>query len=304
MMKLPLTSTATKAEAESLAKQMSKLVLSDILERITVKETFSAYDHASEMRSKDITIKLSLWPQAVYQEEFRVDADKIAYMFEKRFIVLLEQAIAKEMKGRLRKDIQELSTEEESIGVGTKMASFEESQKSRANSDDEGESAEKKGKKAAQEADSDNEDDASSDVEADGDATDAKLNRNRKQEASYDAPDEDDQEVIKEIDEQTEDKDDDEDEDASKNEDDAAQAGRIVQSSKYVTKFSFNREKSICELTMRFPADTKKLLMVSIVESVAKKCVIREVKGLTRAFVMENEAENDTSVRFRFFYFI
>lgn len=70
-----------------------------------------------------------------------------------------------------------------------------------------------------------------------------------------------------------------------------------VGKSNYVTRWKFDdKEGSWCELDMKFPAGTKKILMVNLIEKTCDRVIIHEVAGIQRCFEYVNPTENDTSV--------
>jgi len=50
------------------------------------------------------------------------------------------------------------------------------------------------------------------------------------------------------------------------------------------------------EVVLHYPLDARKLIMVSLTETVAAKTVLREVRGITRCFIEENEKPDDTRI--------
>lgn len=141
--------------------------------------------------------------------------------------------------------------------------------------------------------------------EGDGDATDARNAKRSAQHASYDAPDEDDEEIINSIDRRMEEEEqeldalangDEENDESSAMEIDDAE-DRIVTNSSYVSKWKFdNTNGSWCEIELTFPANTKKVLMVALVEKICHDVVVHEIKGISRCFPYINQTENDKSV--------
>jgi DNA-directed RNA polymerase I subunit RPA1 len=72
---------------------------------------------------------------------------------------------------------------------------------------------------------------------------------------------------------------------------------RIVTNSSYVSKWKFdNANGSWCELELTFPANTKKVLMVALVEKICHDVIVHEIKGISRCFPYINQTENDKSV--------
>lgn len=74
--------------------------------------------------------------------------------------------------------------------------------------------------------------------------------------------------------------------------------GRVVNNSSYVSKWKFdNTNGAWCELELTFPANTKKVLMVALVEKICHDVIVHEIKGIARCFPYINPTENDKSVR-------
>jgi DNA-directed RNA polymerase I subunit RPA1 len=72
---------------------------------------------------------------------------------------------------------------------------------------------------------------------------------------------------------------------------------QAVSKSNYVTRWNFDDENgSWCEIDMRFPAGTKKILMVNLVETSCEKVIVHQIPGIQRCFEYINPTENDTSV--------
>ncbi|KAJ3090513.1 hypothetical protein HK102_003478 [Quaeritorhiza haematococci] len=341
MMRLPLLPHASKSEGDHLARKLSKLVVSDIMTGITLTEKFTGIDPGTQLRSKEVTVRLRFWPRKTYYGVHKLTPEELSRTMEVRFVPMLERAIQREFKGRVRGGKEQGGEEE--IGVGVKVTqgvgaadgdelavASKKKKKTTAGVSDKGENAaadedlfamgssKKRGKRGNDSDDEDDEQNGINELDGDedeggedGDATNAKVSRNRAQLSTYDGPDEDDEEIIREVDAAMgSDDEDDEDEDGENgdgedgegNEDGVAEDGttreeRIVSSSKFVVGYRFDRKKSQwCEITMRFSADAKKLLMVALSEQVSRSCVIREVKGIQKSYIVPNEAENDKSI--------
>ncbi|KAI8915720.1 hypothetical protein EDD86DRAFT_185781 [Gorgonomyces haynaldii] len=128
------------------------------------------------------------------------------------------------------------------------------------------------------------EEDALSDA-GDGDATDAKLQRNKSQHVSYDEPDEEEVEMMQALDEE---------EEVEQTKEETERADRIVEQSKYVSHFSFNGKE--CTFTVKFAAETKKILMLALTEQVCQQTVINQIQNISRCYPLPSESENDKSV--------
>ncbi|KAI9011347.1 hypothetical protein BC832DRAFT_613569 [Gaertneriomyces semiglobifer] len=282
MMRLPLLEKA-KSQGDVLCKQISRLVLAQVMEGITVREQLSSKGE-DLMRKKILTMRLQFWPRTAYEVEHGLTPEDLERVIEKRFVPALERAIVRDLKARVRKGDD---ADDEEIGVG--LGQFDGASTKKAGS---GENAEQGNKDAAG---LDDEEDAGSDVEGeDGDATNAKSAKNRQQHATYDAPDEDDEEIIHQVDKEMGDAD--EDEEESK-EEEKTREQRIAGGSKFVVGYKFDEKNARwCEIRMHFPADSKKLLMVALAEQVCQTVIIHEVKRISRCYPLPNESTNDTSV--------
>ena len=107
-------------------------------------------------------------------------------MVERKFALLLDKVIAKELKARLKTEAEEVSE------IGAALGTFENLERRAAEDEDvetENINSVKTKKSAHDNADDDDDDANSSDVE-EGDATAEKKLRNRSQKASYDEDDE------------------------------------------------------------------------------------------------------------------
>ena len=231
MMRLPLAEGTEKAKGEAFAKTLSKLVLSQIMENVVVQEELGP---KSTSRSKLMTVTLQLWPKEAYMTEHNVTQEEVLQVIEKKFIPALERAINKDMKNRTRKSAE---TVDEEIGVGISM------------------NAANKKKGAANEDDgNDSDGDApASEVGDDGDATDAKTSRNKTQHASYDAPDEDDEEVIATVDSAMNVEEDDMEVDQAPMTDaDRTNHEKVTQACQYIYKYDFDQSTgSSCRIKLR-----------------------------------------------------
>ncbi|KAJ3173100.1 hypothetical protein HDU88_004559 [Geranomyces variabilis] len=300
MMRLPMLPGVTEAQSEALSKNISRLVLSQIMEGVTVQEVLSPKGK-DLMRHKVLTVRLKFWNSADYLAEHRFTADELGRVIEKRFVPALERAIVKELKARVKKteDDQEIG-----VGVAAKIGAANE----------EGSGAAKANDDAA--ATLDDEENAGSDAEgADGDAGDVRQSKKRVQHATYDGPDEEDEEIMRtasggaEVEEDSDAGDEEENGESSGKPprganptgidlDGSTRAQRIGRTSRFIVDYKFDDTPSArwCELKLEFPASTKKMLMVALVENVCRNVVVHEVMGISRSYPLPNESENDKSI--------
>ncbi|KAF9107262.1 hypothetical protein BGX29_006781 [Mortierella sp. GBA35] len=307
-MTLNIKPGVTESQLQSFCQDTSRLTLAQLIDNVQVTERLISKSAASnQKRHKVFAIRLNLFREDEYLSEYGVTAEDVESVIESQFVKKLETAILRDIRRVFRKT---KGTDPDEIGKGksTKKAAVE---------DDRDERPIDGG------ADSDGED-ALSDVEVgDGDATEEKSSKRAKQQASYDEPDSDDEDVIKsadkaqkELDGEDSDVDSDESADSEDEVEDEAdkrkrqarelkqtaareqkdaenrreREDRVLAKSPYVKKYSFDSEQgSWCEIEMHFPADTKKLLMVNLVSAVAPLCVLHEIKGIDRVFMSEDE---------------
>ncbi|KAJ3114686.1 hypothetical protein HDU96_001778 [Phlyctochytrium bullatum] len=313
-MRLPLLPGVSEAEGLRVAKAISKLTLADITEKVTVKERLLRLDNE---RVKLLTVRLRFWPQSAYKSEHGLSPRDIGTIVEYRLVGLLDKAIVKELK--IRQKMEDVSEEQ----IGSALGAFEtlevramsgDGEGGRRGGDDDDEGGRRRGGKGTAMDDDDDEDagDDEDDGDADGgDASSAKRSRNRSQHASYDAPDEEDAEAIRagrdddedgevEIVEMANDDDDDDADDeedtAKMDEDGNTREDRIKMSAKFAVGYRFDKTNGRwLELDLQFAAQTRKILMVALVEKVLKTVVIHEVPGVSKCYPLPNESENDTS---------
>jgi len=103
---LTMLSTTTDEEADKLAKQLNGVLLSEILDEITVTEKLEK-DKDDEMSgTKLYVLKFKLYPRKEYEEEYMITQDEVETALSTRFLLLLAQRIKTTVKksgGRKKK---------------------------------------------------------------------------------------------------------------------------------------------------------------------------------------------------------
>ena len=308
-MTLNIKPGVTESQLQSFCQDTSRLTLAQLIDNVQVTERLISKSADTNFRRyKVFAIRLNLFREDEYLSEYGVSAEDVESVIESQFVKKLESAILKDIR-RFRATRKAKGTSSDDIGKGKKVSS--------SGSDD----FDAPKSNGAEDSDDDEED---SDNEGlDGDASAEKSSKRSKQQASYDEPDSDDEEVIKsadkaqkELDGEDSDVDSDESADSEDEVEDEAdkrkrqareskqaavrekknaenrreREDRILAKSPYVKNYSFDTEQgSWCEIEMQFPADTKKLLMVNLVSAVAPTCVLHEIKGIDRVFMSEDE---------------
>lgn len=176
------------ADIDAFCKKAGRLTLSQVVDKVTVKETLVA---EGTSRSKTFSIELAFYPREDYQAEYDVEPSEILAAFGTKFPLILKREIQNELK----KLDQDLKSQIANIGRG-KTVREQAGEASRADddADEEGETGQRR--KGA------DEDDASE--VGDGDATAAKRQRQGKEQATYedDESEDEDDRFLKEFDEE------------------------------------------------------------------------------------------------------
>ncbi|CAO3624522.1 unnamed protein product [Cunninghamella blakesleeana] len=286
-MLLPLRTDINQPEnlANKFCKSVSKLTLAQIVDNVNVTETTTSKSSSNDhRRSKVYTIRLNLFSGEEYAAEYNTTPARVKKVLATTFLKDLEESIRKDIKGRKNTT---------NIAEGKKVSEdgdLDEDNVNEALGADAGRATE----------------------ENDGDATESKLNEKTKQRATYDDDDEggeaSDNDLLDEeaeLEKAIANGKDDEDEDVDMDKPKKTKSPSItnleelaVGKSNYVTSWKFDDEDgSWCELDMKFPAGTKKILMVNLIEKTCNRVIIHEVAGIQRCFEYINPTENDTSKR-------
>lgn len=158
------------ADITTFCKRASKLVLSQIVDKVTVKERLTVQGDA---RRTEFFVDLSFYPEEEYVEEYDVNVVEILAVFGTRFPLTLKREIQLEMK-KLDADLRSQITQ---LGKGK-------ASKERIVGENDADEGEESVEKAA---------DAESE-QGDADADDAKRARQRKEQASYESDEENEDE--------------------------------------------------------------------------------------------------------------
>ncbi|KAJ3302464.1 hypothetical protein HDV03_004952 [Kappamyces sp. JEL0829] len=260
LMRLPLRDGVADDRKNLLCEEISKLVLSQLMEGVSVTEKLT----------KKIDVRLHFWHQSEYLKQYNLTPRALGDIIEHRFIPQIEKAISRDLLNQSRKVLDQ----DAQIGVGKADA------RPRKAANDTSE-----GRQKSLIDDEASEDDIESDGEQDdGDATSSKKKTKQRQQSTYDE-------------EASESDNSDEESDEVKDAEGRTREERITDDSKFVSGFKFDqKDGKWCDISFKFDADTKKILMAALCEMVCEKVVIHEVRGIQRCFPQPNENENDKSV--------
>ncbi|KAL7423169.1 hypothetical protein Q5752_002469 [Cryptotrichosporon argae] len=278
-MKLPLRDEVTEDVAESFIKQVSRLTLSQVVERVTVTERLSAKSaDANDARLRRYTVLLDFYPSDEYCAEYEITPGQVHEALAMSFAARLKKEIQAEIKMHAKAREQDLS-----VGKGLRVRSGAGGAEDEVGDEDEAP------RRAGRDDELDDDDD-------DGDAGELKR---RAQGRTHEYEDEDDEGgagaardledvVERESDDGSDDDDDAVNADAAAHKARAdAQADALAElfklQSKYATSFSFDAHAAqSAQFDLEFPGSMPKLLLVDLVERTCRAAVIHEIDNIGR----------------------
>eukprot|EP00158_Paraphelidium_tribonemae_P008573 Partr_v1_DN28614_c1_g2_i3_m50565 putative dna-directed RNA polymerase len=276
-MRIPFLAKYEKMEAESICKRTSKLTLDMIMDQAKVVEKFVCREDGRRMRS--YRIRLEFCTRAKYQEEYGLSVFALRNVLENQVMKKLAICIQRELKLANASHV----SEEGLIGKGLDISRFQEGAYAVPDSD-------QQKKKTSTSVLSENEDDS---MEAD--ATFVNRAQKKQQRPSYDDPDDDEKEnMSKTIDNDSG------DEAATaavfESEDELERKELVLGKNEFLQDYTFDKEGSWCEFEVQLPSDSKKILMVTHIETLAPQCVIFEVPGISKCFLSENKETGELAI--------
>jgi DNA-directed RNA polymerase I subunit RPA1 len=170
-------------DADKFAKSVTRLSLADLIDEVEVSETVGR--GTAFLQAKTYEIRLGFFPAKDYREEYAIKTDDVYMAVAKRFLPALQGAIRKE----LRKKGEKVSAARPDIGVSTgrvREQAIRDPADKEVDIDNDGERP-------------DSDDDSESEADIDGDATANKSKANRTEGAGYEEPDDDDQNMRRNI---------------------------------------------------------------------------------------------------------
>ena len=161
------------SDVDAFCKRASRLLMSQIVNNITVKEFLTVNDDA---RRTEFIIDIAFFPRDEYEAEYDVDSSEILAAFGVKFPLILKKEIQADMK-KLDADMRRQITE---LGKGKTIKG-----RTTSRGGEEGDDEEDAGGKG---------NDGASEV-GDGDAEDEKHSRQRKEQTSYESDENEDENV-------------------------------------------------------------------------------------------------------------
>uniref|UniRef100_A0A8C9AQS0 DNA-directed RNA polymerase subunit n=1 Tax=Prolemur simus TaxID=1328070 RepID=A0A8C9AQS0_PROSS len=309
MMSVPVVNTKKALKrVKSLKKQLTRVCLGEVLQRIDVQESFCIGEKQNKFRVYQL--RFEFLPHAYYQQEKCLRPEDILHFMETRFFKLLMESIRKK---------------------NNKASAFRSVNTRRATQRDLDSAAESGMNRGEQEGDDDEEERHIVDAEAeegDADASDTKRKEKQEEEVDYDSEEEEEKEEEENEDEDMQEeghvhsegahKAQEQDEEVGLSaEEDSATDTPLTQPQKpthsrepqgaeavehrvravcdihsFIEDYQYDTEESLwCQVTVKLPLMKINFDMSSLVVSLAHSAVVYTTKGITRCLL--NETTND-----------
>ncbi|EME42306.1 hypothetical protein DOTSEDRAFT_175298 [Dothistroma septosporum NZE10] len=270
-------------DAKKFAKGISKLSLAEIIDNVSVTESIGKGVGYGEARKYDV--RLDFFPSEEYQKEYAITIQDVVATIEHRLLPRLQAATRKELKKRgAQKSLKTAAGDDALPEIGQSAGRVEE-------------------ERARPEGGREGGDDDSGD-EGDDDATRDKSKSN-KQQAGYDAYEDDEEQNIRQRQDTPEPIDHEEDETyggsprSSVEPDENALAARSEAKDRAarirgnerthdVVAFNFDDKKGVtCSFTMEYDSGSAKILMLNIIETSLHQALIQSVPGMSLCMLDE-----------------
>ena len=282
MMTLMLNEEISKEDSEKFAKAISKLSVAEVIDKVQVKEGIASGDGG--VRDKVYNIHIDLFPAEEYTKEYAIQIRDVQNALQNKFIPKLVKLTRAALKKRMdEKTLKSHSTAQPEVGAS--IGTVEEAP-SGADGDIEPE-----------------DDDVEDDVD---DAKRAQGGQNRSNQISYEAPEDEEMDMVRGDDRNASD-----DEDTTNNkstrqardiemddatdsdsEDEHIRDSKIREDdvkAKYgeVMQFKFAKAGTSCDIRFQYDIATPKLLILPLVEEAARTSVIQSIPGLGNCTFIE-----------------
>ncbi|CCF60409.1 hypothetical protein KAFR_0K00540 [Kazachstania africana CBS 2517] len=274
-MTLPILDDVTDEQADTFAKSISKVVLSEVIDKVVVTETSGSSVNNADALSYVINMKF--FDEAEYNDEYDVSKEELQEVISTHFLHELETAIVKEIRKQKRTTVPDVG-----MAVPRLQEISESTNTKRMDEDNDDEEYHKKTKQAVS-YDEPDEDEIETMRQAEKSSDEEDFNSDKESDSESESDDES-EELQNELNKTIEDA----NKNMSKTQRDRQSA--IISNHRFVAKYNFDDESGKwCEFRLELAADTEKLLMVNIVEDICRKSVIRQVPKIDRCVHPEPE---------------
>ncbi|KAI9674128.1 MAG: hypothetical protein M1817_001946 [Caeruleum heppii] len=291
-MTLHLNPELDTGEGEQFAKAISRLSLAEIIDNVSISERRGrgmAYD-----RAKIYTVRIDFYPSEEYCSECAIQIQDVVRTLEQRFVPRLQKLIRAELKSKGDVSARRVEGKNDAVPeIGRPAGTIEQASSRRAEENEGGDD----------------------DEDEDEDDTGSSKQKAKRQGISYDAPDEDEERIAREVQRKASLEDaemEDEGIGGSPREDMSSQAasdtddssegetatiapvkghaaakireGRVMERCPDVTAFRFDDTSgSWAEVVLEYPATSAKLVILNLVEDACKDSVIQSILGISSA---------------------
>ena len=310
MMTLHLNPEVTLEEGEKFAKSISRLCLSEVMDKITVTEKVGK--GISQSQSKFYRIKFRFFPAEEYCEEYNIKVEDVMNAIAQKLLPHLQKTIRVDWK---KKGHNKTHTSTDAAPELGQSAGTIEQESSR---------------RRAQAGDNDDSD-GNSDIDEE-DAKGARQKANRAEDDDWADPDEDEVELASQvsdasdIDEDGENGNENEEPTDIRTEEDGSGSEAMdvdedkqgssrqrkpiyitkspaeldawckgILHNSYVSSFRFDPSGNWCEVTLEYPASWPKILMLQLVEQGTRTSVIQAIPGIKSCFVEKDNKGKDSA---------
>ncbi|PVU85038.1 hypothetical protein BB559_002114 [Furculomyces boomerangus] len=255
-MTLTLMPYVNDAQAKTVAQQLSRLSLADIVDKIEIREKLTPKSESNaNIRYRHVNVNIKFFSIKEIADEYNIGTKAIEDTIERKFLPYLSLIISKELR-RSTKALSESDVIEGAMKLGTSLGRFDE-------------------------AGEENADEIVEDLEDLNKEVDANLKSIQDQlDMQLSSGNEKDKESQQNKKPQYTGKE---------------RMERIVGSVMYVTDYNFtipekhrsSLEGPVCNIKLNLPSKSHKLLVVNLAETACKMSVIREVKSVKSCYVGE-----------------
>lgn len=277
-MTVKLNKNVTDKEGELFAKGISKLALAEVIDKLSVSESISSRGSG---KSKVYDIHIEFFPAEEYTEEYAIKIKDVLETLQHKFVPRLVKSTRAELKRRnAEKSLSNPSASQPEIGESVGVVE---------------EASTRPGARNAEDGDNDDDDEEDQD-----DAKRAQGAQNRSNQVSYEAPDEGEEDIMRQQDSESELDDEEAEkttqkptrpdadgdvnmEDDSDSEDNNVKDREDTLRGKHpeISRFKFNPKKgNSCTVQLQYDIATPKLLLLPLVESAVRNAVIQFIPGL------------------------
>lgn len=265
---MPIRDDVSDELADTFCKNITKVMLSEVIDKVQVTETIGAQDSSTSSRSYIINVRF--FDSEEYLDEYDVTKEELESVIAGKFIKTLEAAIVKEIKKQKKTSLPDvgiaLPKSQTAMGADERITNVEE------------------------------------------DNDEEQMRKKSKESVSYDDPDEDEVETMRQAEQTSDEEFDSDKESESESDEDMDEAkeerengkhmtkeqrdrqSALISSTRFVTKYNFDDDEGKwCEFKLELAGDTEKLLMVNIVEDICRKSIIRQVPHIDRCVHPEPE---------------